>query len=163
MSAPRQGPPLLLLGLGLAALFALSVFVGRYPAPFFMPPSLLGQDEIAWRLVVALRLPRLVAAVVLGATLAAAGLTMQMVFRNPLVEPGFLGVSQGAAFGAAIGIVALGVAFQAYAQLGPDAPVTRIAQADAPPPPPPPPPPPGPGGPMPSLPLPPAQGRRSQC
>lgn len=108
MSAPRQGPPLLLLGLGLAALFALSVFVGRYPAPFFMPPSLLGEDEIAWRLVVSLRLPRLVAAVVLGATLAAAGLTMQMVFRNPLVEPGFLGVSQGAAFGAAIGIVALG-------------------------------------------------------
>jgi len=46
----------------------------------------------------------IVAAVVLGATLAAAGLTMQMVFRNPLVEPGFLGVSQGAAFGAAIGI-----------------------------------------------------------
>jgi beta-lactamase regulating signal transducer with metallopeptidase domain len=40
----------------------------------------------------------------------------------------------------AIGIVALGVAFQAYAQLGPDAPAPRIAHADAPPPPPPPPP-----------------------
>jgi iron complex transport system permease protein len=40
-------------------------------------------------------------------TLAAAGTVLQMIFRNPLVEPGFLGVSQGAAFGAALSIIAL--------------------------------------------------------
>jgi iron complex transport system permease protein len=41
-------------------------------------------------------------------SLAASGTVLQMVFRNPLVEPGFLGVSQGAAFGAAIAIIFLG-------------------------------------------------------
>lgn len=97
---------LALLALALLTLLVLSVFFGRYPRPFWMSPDLLREDEMAWRLVFALRLPRLLAAALLGATLAAAGLTMQMVFRNPLVEPGFLGVSQGAAFGAALGIVA---------------------------------------------------------
>jgi iron complex transport system permease protein len=47
-------------------------------------------------------------ALFLGASLSAAGTVMQMLFRNPLVEPGFLGVSQGAAFGAALSIVLLG-------------------------------------------------------
>jgi iron complex transport system permease protein len=58
--------------------------------------------------VLNLRLPRLIAAFVLGMSLAAAGAVMQMLFRNPLVEPGFLGVSQGASFGAALAIVVLG-------------------------------------------------------
>ncbi len=48
------------------------------------------------------------AAVLVGAALSASGLTLQMLFRNPLVEPGFLGVSQGAAFGAAFAILYLG-------------------------------------------------------
>jgi iron complex transport system permease protein len=43
----------------------------------------------------------------MGSSLAAAGLVFQMVFRNPLVEPGLLGVSQGAAFGAALSILAV--------------------------------------------------------
>jgi iron complex transport system permease protein len=47
------------------------------------------------------------AAVLVGAALFASGLTLQMLFRNPLVEPGFLGVSQGAAFGAAFSILYL--------------------------------------------------------
>jgi iron complex transport system permease protein len=54
-----------------------------------------------------LRLPRVLSACLLGATLAAAGSVLQMIFRNPLVEPGFLGVSQGAAFGTAFSIVYL--------------------------------------------------------
>jgi len=41
-------------------------------------------------------------------SLAAAGEVFQMLFGNPLVEPGFLGVSQGAAFGAAFSIILLG-------------------------------------------------------
>jgi iron complex transport system permease protein len=44
----------------------------------------------------------------LGVTLAATGAVMQMIFRNPLVEPGFLGVSQGATFGAALSILWIG-------------------------------------------------------
>jgi iron complex transport system permease protein len=50
----------------------------------------------------------LLTACLLGMTLAACGTVLQMIFRNPLVAPGLLGVSQGAAFGAAIGIILLG-------------------------------------------------------
>ncbi len=87
------------------ALLALSALVGRYPAPPLMPLATLRTDPLAQRLLVDLRLPRLLAAFLTGAVLAVSGLTMQMVFRNPLVEPGFLGVSQGAAFGAALAIL----------------------------------------------------------
>lgn len=96
------------LYVGIAALLALlfvSLFVGRYPAPYWLPLPRLLHDPLAQRLVLTLRLPRLVVAAMLGASLAAAGAVMQMLFRNPLVEPGFLGVSQGAAFGAALGIL----------------------------------------------------------
>ena len=93
------------LGLGVVIVFLLSVFVGRYPSPYWMPPSLLSEDNLAQQLVFNLRLPRLLTALLLGATLSACGTVLQMIFRNPLVEPGFLGVSQGAAFGAAVGIL----------------------------------------------------------
>ncbi|HNW35797.1 MAG TPA: iron ABC transporter permease [Candidatus Ozemobacteraceae bacterium] len=99
---------ILLLGAGLLLLLGFSLFVGRYPAPYIMPPELLRSDEMAWRLVWGLRLPRLVAAVLVGMALAAAGTVFQTIFANPLVEPGFLGVSPGAAFGAAFCIVFLG-------------------------------------------------------
>ncbi len=88
--------------------FLLSVFVGRYPKPFWMPLSVLLEESLAWKLVFSLRLPRLIMAMLLGMSLSACGESLQMVFRNPIVEPGFLGVSQGAAFGAAVGILFLG-------------------------------------------------------
>ncbi|MCI0478025.1 MAG: iron ABC transporter permease, partial [Anaerolineales bacterium] len=78
----------------------LSLFVGRYPQPYWMSPALLQENELARQLVFNLRLPRILTAVLLGMALAGAGAVMQMIFRNPLVEPGFLGVSQGAGFGA---------------------------------------------------------------
>ncbi len=70
----------------------------------------LSSDALAQRLVWNLRLPRILTAVLLGMSLAAAGSIFQMLFGNPLVEPGFLGVSQGAAFGASFCIVFLGSA-----------------------------------------------------
>ena len=99
---------LLILGFSLAVIFLLSVFIGRYPKPYWMPLSVLLENTLAQKLVFSLRLPRLVMAMLLGMSLAACGETLQMIFRNPIVEPGFLGVSQGAAFGAAIGILFLG-------------------------------------------------------
>jgi iron complex transport system permease protein len=96
------------IGIGLVVFFFLSVFIGRYPKPFWMPPTLLTEDDLAWQLLFNLRLPRLLTALLLGATLSACGTVLQMIFRNPLVEPGFLGVSQGAAFGAAASILWLG-------------------------------------------------------
>jgi iron complex transport system permease protein len=99
---------LLFLAVLLVAVFFLSALVGRYPAPGFMPIERLLEDEFAQRLLFNLRLPRLLTALLLGMTLAAAGMVFQLLFSNPLVEPGFLGVSQGAAFGAAFSIVFLG-------------------------------------------------------
>ncbi len=89
-----------------AALITLSV--GRYPEAGFLSPARIAEDPFARTLILQLRLPRLLLALVLGASLGGAGSVFQMLFANPLVEPGFLGVSQGAAFGASLGIVVLG-------------------------------------------------------
>lgn len=58
-------------------------------------------EVIVWKV----RAPRLVVAVMSGVALAASGAAYQGCFRNPLVEPFILGVSSGAAFGAALAIV----------------------------------------------------------
>lgn len=84
---------------GLAALF------GRYPRPGFIDPRSLASDQLAMRIVLLVRLPRVVGALLLGAALGASGAAMQFVFANPLVDAGFLGVSQGASFGAALSMV----------------------------------------------------------
>jgi len=96
-----------LLGLALALVAAVSLFLGRYPSPGLSSIGEIFRDPLAARLILSLRLPRIIAGLLLGATLAAAGTVFQMIFANPLVEPGFLGVSQGAGFGAALCIVAL--------------------------------------------------------
>jgi iron complex transport system permease protein len=93
------------IGGGLIALFWLSLLLGRYPTVGFISPERLLSDELAGRLVFQLRFPRLLTALLFGMSLSAAGFVFQLLFGNPLVEPGFLGVSQGAAFGAALSIV----------------------------------------------------------
>ncbi len=52
-----------------------------------------------------IRLPRVLFSIVVGAALAATGVTMQALFRNPLAEPGLVGISSGAALGAVCAIV----------------------------------------------------------
>ncbi|MCS7261532.1 MAG: iron ABC transporter permease, partial [Anaerolineae bacterium] len=94
--------------LALISLLCLSVLWGRYSGLALLSPTELWQDALAQRLVVTLRLPRVLMACLLGMGLAASGSTLQMIFRNPLVEPGFLGVSQGAAFGAACAVMLFG-------------------------------------------------------
>ena len=70
---------------------------------------LFGQDTgVGYQVVWYIRLPRIVAAVGAGAGLAVAGVVLQSVLRNPLASPYTLGISQGAAFGAAVAIVLLG-------------------------------------------------------
>lgn len=69
--------------------------------------TILGKGTVQSQTVImGIRLPRVTAAILVGATLAASGAVMQCVLRNPLASASTLGVSQGAAFGAAIGIVA---------------------------------------------------------
>ena len=60
---------------------------------------------VLWKL----RMPRILLDALVGAGLALAGAAFQGIFRNPLVSPGVLGVSSGAAFGAALGILLSGV------------------------------------------------------
>ena len=92
----------------LFVIVVFSVFLGRYPTPGLISFEKLQSDPLAQKLVLNIRLPRILAALLLGASLAAAGGVFQMIFSNPLVDPGFLGVSQGAAFGAAFCIIFLG-------------------------------------------------------
>ncbi|TFG81699.1 MAG: iron ABC transporter permease, partial [Spirochaetales bacterium] len=66
----------------------------------------LRDDPIAIRVLLMIRLPRVLGALLLGATLGVSGCAFQLVFANPLVDAGFLGVSQGASFGAALALVA---------------------------------------------------------
>jgi iron complex transport system permease protein len=66
--------------------------------------------DLTERIFFDIRLPRAVACVVVGASLAMSGVLMQALFRNPIVEPGLIGTSSGAAFGAALYFV-LGATF----------------------------------------------------
>ena len=69
------------------------------------------ESELIQRLLFEVRLPRIIAAVLVGAGLAAAGCAMQGLFRNPMADPYLLGTSSGGALGAAISIVFLGGLF----------------------------------------------------
>jgi iron complex transport system permease protein len=70
---------------------------------------LLGQDignEMYWSVIMKIRLPRAIAAVSGGASLAVAGLLLQIFFRNPIVEPFVLGISSGSTM--VVGLIVLG-------------------------------------------------------
>jgi iron complex transport system permease protein len=79
----------------------LSLFAGRVP---LAPLDLLDGDSLSTLVVLELRLPRTVLAVLVGAALGLAGAVLQGLLRNPLAEPGLLGVSGGAALGAVVAI-----------------------------------------------------------
>ncbi|WP_038177396.1 FecCD family ABC transporter permease [Vibrio pacinii] len=64
-----------------------------------------------------IRLPRTLLCMLVGAILAICGTVMQGLFRNPLAEPGIIGVSAGASLGAALAIVLFSDIFQHYPQL----------------------------------------------
>lgn len=78
-------------------------------------------DERAAQIVLYIRLPRVVAAIVAGTSLALAGCVMQNVLQNPLASDYTLGVSQGAAFGAAVAILTVGAGSVQAASAGADA------------------------------------------
>lgn len=67
-------------------------------------------DPQARAVLLEIRLPRVLLAVLLGGTLGTAGAALQAIFRNPLADPGLIGVSSGAALGAATAIIALPLA-----------------------------------------------------
>ena len=97
---------LLVGAVGLAPGAVLAEVADRLP--FVSVDSGLNPQEAA--IVWDLRLPRVVLAALVGATLAAAGAAYQGVFRNPLADPYLLGVAAGAGLGATVGIVTVGSA-----------------------------------------------------
>ncbi len=76
----------------------LRILAGRHEVPAGAAPSMA--ETVLWQI----RGPRVLAAIVVGAALAASGVALQSVFRNPLAAPDLLGVSAGAALGAVVGI-----------------------------------------------------------
>lgn len=74
-------------------------------------PSITIADQQAYILLTQVRFPRILAAGLVGSGLAIAGCVFQAIFRNPLSSPYTLGVSNGAGFGAALGILLGGSAW----------------------------------------------------
>ena len=94
------------LVVGLVALCFAALMIGPYGlTPGEVLAALLGRGEAQAQIVLwNIRLPRIGAALLVGAALAAAGASYQALFRNPLVSPDILGVSAGAGLGAVAGI-----------------------------------------------------------
>ncbi|MFJ4736183.1 FecCD family ABC transporter permease [Streptomyces sp. NPDC088770] len=118
----RRGTAWFLTGglvLGLLVLVPVAAGTGAYPIPTGEVLSSVlhriglggdGLDRVAESVLWNVRFPRIVLALLVGASLGCAGALMQGVFGNPLAEPGVIGVSSGAAVGA-VAAIALGLDF----------------------------------------------------
>ena len=105
---------IIFLGTLLAVLFLFSLMIGQYDAGVeqvfeyilfkfgFIEPD---NYKIMENIIFEIRFPRILGAVLIGASLAVSGVAFQSMFKNPLVSPGILGVLSGASFGAAIGMI----------------------------------------------------------
>jgi iron complex transport system permease protein len=96
-----------------AALLA-ALFIGRYPIPLQTALDRLWQLFTTWHydaqdvvagIIFQIRLPRAILGLLVGGALAVSGAVLQGIFRNPLVDAGMLGVSNGASFGAVLGFI----------------------------------------------------------
>jgi iron complex transport system permease protein len=94
----------MLLSASIVVLFVLSLITGPISVPFLTLLSGFGAEDgsLAWIIVEQIRLPRAILALTIGATLGLAGAALQGLLRNPLAEPGLIGVSGCAALGAVI-------------------------------------------------------------
>ena len=102
--------PLLAAGI---ALVIIAAALGPYTIPFahtfdiLLQQAGLGQaavPETEQAIIASIRLPRIALALIVGAALGVAGAVMQGLFRNPMADPGIIGVSTGGALGAVIAI-----------------------------------------------------------
>ena len=92
----------LIVAMAVLSLVALSVGSAGYSIPEILRALLSGEENTVKVILYNLRLPRLLLALLIGASLSASGALLQSVMRNPLADPYTLGVSTGAAFGATL-------------------------------------------------------------
>lgn len=124
LSAAARHANLIILGLAIFMVLAvgISLMLGRYPIEPIQAVCMLVNQlpfitlDQTWTdqqatLFFNVRLPRIILALMVGCCLATAGAAFQGTFQNPLVSPDILGASQGAAFGAALAILAGQAAF----------------------------------------------------
>ncbi len=115
---PKKGntkfPVILTLVILLAAVFLISVSLGRYTVPVEQILTMIVKktfggiktwSDTAENIIFTIRLPRIFAALIIGAALSVSGTAYQGLFRNPMVSPDILGASAGACFGAAVAIL----------------------------------------------------------
>lgn len=103
---------LVLVGLSAALVAALlmAAMSGAVEIPWRLLPAILSGStedtpQILRQVFLEIRLPRVLFSAVVGASLAVTGVAMQALFRNPLAEPGLVGISSGGALGAVSAIV----------------------------------------------------------
>ena len=105
--AGLQLPALLLLLIVLLITAAAAALIGAFPIPALslLQANLTPQEQAVLN---SIRLPRVLLAVIVGAALAVSGAALQGLFRNPLADPGLIGISSGAALAVALMIVSIG-------------------------------------------------------
>ncbi|MBN1311064.1 MAG: iron ABC transporter permease [Anaerolineae bacterium] len=124
MTFLRRCLQILLLALPVL-LFLLTLVLGRYHiragdvvrillSPLF-PGLAMGIPETALRLILRVRLPRALAALMIGASFGVTGTAFQGIFKNPLVDSNILGVTSGAGFGAALALLLMARPWQVQA------------------------------------------------
>ncbi|MDR2146115.1 MAG: iron ABC transporter permease [Tannerella sp.] len=103
----------ILIGLGaIVVLFALNLMMGKIKIPVNEIFAILwsgSSEQPAWQhIILQSRLPQAITALFAGASLAASGLLLQTLFRNPLAGPSILGISDGANLGVALVMLLVG-------------------------------------------------------
>ena len=110
----RAGVKVTVLGVVTAVVAVTALGIGRY---WLSPIQIIkvlfqsfsgidcGMDRNAVSVVTSIRLPRILASLLLGAGLAISGQTFQMIFRNPLVSPDVLGTSTASSFGVSLSLL----------------------------------------------------------
>ena len=120
--APRALPGLALLAALALVVFVIALTTGSSGIGLRQALTVLGGggDEAARNVLLAVRLPRVLAAFGVGSLLASSGVLLQALFRNPLADPYVLGVSGGAAVGALLAMIvgAAALVVQSAAILG---------------------------------------------
>ena len=100
-------PVLLLFLIALLITVTAATVIGAFPIPALslLQANLSPQEQAV---LTSIRLPRVLLAVIVGAALAVSGAALQGLFRNPLADPGLIGISSGAALAVALMIVSIG-------------------------------------------------------